>query len=193
MIVIACSPLSRAVEEPSLKPLLVTKQVYPRSLSYLLAAVQRAYIILQRQGNSKLWEKDIEKFFKGKGYVFTRSDNDVPDFSTPLNFDVKTIRADRTTKTFTVAPLTPEQADTGILPYRMVVLVWQYDDKKSSGIPLDAVIVPKEARTVLTNWSFKGIQVKSGISAGLVKQKGILAGRKLPPDMSILSKEEEED
>jgi len=133
----------------------------------------------ERQGNSKLWEKDLEEFCRAKDFQFERSDDSAPDFGEPLNFDVKTIRVDRTTKTFTVAPLTERQAETGVLPYRMVILVWRYDEKTRRGFPMDAIVVPKEAKTVLTNWSYKGIQVKSGISDGLIRERGLLAGRKL--------------
>jgi len=133
----------------------------------------------ERQGNSKLWEKDIEKYCRERGFEFSRSDADNPDFGNPLNFDAKTIRVDRKTKTFTVAPLTEAQAQTGILSYRIVILIWRYDSKRRRGYPLEAIVVPKEAKTVLTNWSYKGIQVKSGISDGLIREKGILQGRKL--------------
>ena len=131
----------------------------------------------ERQGNSKLWEKDLSEFLRGKGYKFDRHDSKSPDFGDPFNLDVKTLRLDRTTKTFSVAPLTAEQALTGVLPYRMVVLLWKYDSTTRRGHPVDAVLVPKEARSVLTNWSYKGIQVKSGVSEKLIREKGILSGR----------------
>ena len=90
----------------------------------------------ERQGNSKLWEKDIEKYCRERGFEFSRSDADNPDFGNPLNFDAKTIRVDRKTKTFTVAPLTEAQAQTGILSYRIVILIWRYDSKRRRGYPL---------------------------------------------------------
>ena len=133
----------------------------------------------ERQGNSKLWEKDLYEFLQGKGYKFERSDSETPDFGDPFNLDVKTLRFDRTTKTFSVAPLTAKQALTGVLPYRMVILLWKYDQKSKRGYPVDAVLVPKEAKSVLTNWSYKGIQVKSGVSEKLIREKGLLAGKKL--------------
>jgi hypothetical protein len=133
----------------------------------------------ERQGNSKLWEKDLCEFLHAKGYKFDRHDSKTPDFGDPFNLDVKTLRFDRTTKTFSVAPLTAEQALTGVLPYRMVVLLWKYDPKTGRGHPVDAVLIPKEARTILTNWSYKGIQVKSGISEKLIREKGLLAGKRL--------------
>jgi hypothetical protein len=133
----------------------------------------------ERQGNSKQWEKDLAEFCRSRGYEFTRNDQIAPDYGEPLNFDVKTIRIDRTTKTFTVAPLTEQEALTGVLPYRIVVLIWRYDTRKKRGYPVDAIIVPKEAKTVLTNWSYKGIQVKSGVSDGLIRERGLLAGKRL--------------
>ena len=133
----------------------------------------------ERQGNSKLWEKDVAEFFRVVGYEFKRNDAVTPDYGDPLNFDLKTVRIDRTTKTFTVAPLTYEEAKTGVLQYRIIVLIWRFDEQPHRGYPIDAIIVPKEARSVLTNWSFKGIQVKSGISEKMIREKGILAGRKL--------------
>jgi hypothetical protein len=133
----------------------------------------------ERQGNSKLWEKDLCDFLHAKGYKFERHDSKTPDFGDPFNLDVKTLRFDRTTKTFSVAPLTAEQALTGVLPYRMVVLLWKYDSKTGRGHPVDAVLVPKEAKSVLTNWSYKGIQVKSGVSDKLIREKGLLAGKRL--------------
>lgn len=133
----------------------------------------------ERQGNSKLWEKDLEKFFRERGLEFTRNDNQSPDFGDPLNLDVKAIRFDRSTKTFSVGALTLEEALSGILPYRIVVLVWKYDPNVQMGYPVDAVIVPKKAKTVLTNWSFTGIQVKSGVSESLIRQHGVLSGKKL--------------
>lgn len=133
----------------------------------------------ERQGNSKLWEKDLCEFLHGKGYVFERHDSKTPDFGDPFNLDVKTLRFDRTTKTFSVAPLTVKQALTGVLPYRMVILLWKYDERSKRGHPVDAVLVPKEAKSVLTNWSYKGIQVKSGVSEKLIREKGLLAGKKL--------------
>lgn len=93
--------------------------------------------------------------------------------------DVKTVRFDRTAKTFSVAPLSIDEAVSGVLPYRMIVLVWKYDMDSQRGYPVDALVVPKEAKTVLTNWSFKGIQVKSGVSETLIRQRGVLGGRKL--------------
>jgi hypothetical protein len=133
----------------------------------------------ERQGNSKLWEKDLENYFRQRGFEFKRNNDRAPDFEEPLNLEVKTIRFDRTTKTFSVAPLTPEQAVSGVLPYRIVVLIWKYDVNTSFGFPVDALLVPKEAKTVLTNWSFKGIQVKSGVSEKLIRERGILGGRRL--------------
>lgn len=133
----------------------------------------------ERQGNSKLWEKDLENYFRGRGFDFKRNDNQSPDFGEPLNVDVKTIRFDRTTKTFSVAPLTVDEAVSGVLPYRMIVLIWKYDKDTQRGYPVDALVVPKEAKTVLTNWSFKGIQVKSGVSEGLIRERGVLGGKKL--------------
>jgi len=133
----------------------------------------------ERQGNSKLWEKDLENFFRARGFDFLRNNDTSPDFGDPLNLDVKTIRFDRSTKTFSVAPLTIDQAVSGVLPYRMVVLIWKYDPDTQKGFPVDALVVPKEAKTVLTNWSFKGIQVKSGVSESLIRQRGILGGKKL--------------
>lgn len=133
----------------------------------------------ERQGNSKLWEKDLENFFRARGFDFLRNNDTSPDFGDPLSLDVKTIRFDRSTKTFSVAPLTIDQAVSGVLPYRMVVLIWKYDPDTQKGFPVDALVVPKEAKTVLTNWSFKGIQVKSGVSESLIRQRGILGGKKL--------------
>src|SRR5260370_12691989 len=80
----------------------------------------------ERQGNSKLWEKDLCEFLRGKDYEFERHDSETPDFGDPFNLDVKTLRVDRTTKTFSVAPPTEEQASTGGLPSRIVVLLLQY-------------------------------------------------------------------
>ncbi|TAH51161.1 MAG: hypothetical protein EYC68_11525 [Chloroflexota bacterium] len=133
----------------------------------------------ERQGNSKLWEKDLENYFRGRGFDFIRNDNASPDFGEPLNVDIKTVRFDRTAKTFSVAPLTIDQAVSGVLPYRMIVLVWRYDGDTQRGYPVDALVVPKEAKTVLTNWSFKGIQVKSGVSESLLRERGILGGKNL--------------
>ncbi len=133
----------------------------------------------ERQGNSKLWEKDVAEFCCVAGYEFKRNDAVTPDYGDPLNFDLKTVRIDRTTKTFTVAPLTYKEAKTGILRYRIAILIWRFDEQTHRGYPIDAIIVPKEARSVLTNWSFKGIQVKSGISERMIREKGILAGKKL--------------
>ncbi len=135
--------------------------------------------VQERQGNSKLWEKDLYEYLRDKGYDFQRRDSDTPDFGEPFNLDVKTLRFDRTTKTFSVAPLTEEQALTGVLPYRMVILLWKYDPQSRRGYPIDAILVPKEAKSVLTNWSYKGIQVKSGVSAKLIREKGLLAGKRL--------------
>ncbi len=111
----------------------------------------------ERQGNSKLYEKDLENYFRARGFDFKRNDSESPDFGDPLNVDVKTIRFDRLTKTFSVAPLSIDEAITGVLPYRMIVLIWKYDSDNKRGYPVDALIVPKEAKTVLTNWSFKGV------------------------------------
>ena len=61
----------------------------------------------------------------------------------------------------------------------MVILIWKYDVQTGRGYAVDAVLVPKEAKTVLTNWSYKGIQVKSGVSEKLIREKGLLAGTKL--------------
>jgi hypothetical protein len=61
----------------------------------------------------------------------------------------------------------------------MVILIWKYDNESGRGYPVDAIIVPNEARSVLTNWSYKGIQVKSGISEKMIREKGVLAGRRL--------------
>jgi len=133
----------------------------------------------ERQGNSKLWEKDVAEFCHAAGYEFKRNDAVTPDYGDPLNFDLKTVRIDRTTKTFTVAPLTYKEAKTGVLKYRIVILIWRFDEQTRRGYPIDAIIVPKEARSVLTNWSFKGIQVKSGISEKMIREKGILAGKQL--------------
>ncbi len=129
----------------------------------------------ERQGNSKLWEKDLAGFFIEQGFDFTRNDSESPDFEHPLNFDLKTIRSDRSTLTFTVAPLTERQAKTGKLPYRIVVLIWEYNSTGRYGEAVNAIVIPKKARTVLTNWSYKGIQVKSGISNELIKKKGLLS------------------
>ena len=129
----------------------------------------------ERQGNSKLWEKDLEEFLIEQGLEFTRNDSQSPDFEAPLNFDLKTVRSDRSTLTFTVAPLTERQAKTGKLPYRIVILIWEYHSTDSYGEAVNAIVIPKKARTVLTNWSYKGIQVKSGISNELLKEKGLLS------------------
>ena len=131
----------------------------------------------ERQGNSKLWEKDIEEFFVQQGFRFRRNDSESPDFEDPLNFDVKTVRIDRKTKTFTVAPLTEIQAETGVLPYRIVVLIWRYNATTGHGVPVDAIVVPKNARSVLKNWSYKGIQVKSGVSDDMIRRMGVLSSR----------------
>ena len=136
----------------------------------------------ERQGNSKLWEKDVEEFCRAQGYQFQRNNSTTPDYGEPLNFDVKSIRLDRTTKTFTVAPLTEKQAQTGVLPYRMVILIWKYNGRTRRGYPVDAIVVPKEAKSVLTNWSYKGIQVKSGVSEKMIREKGLLSGKKLESD-----------
>lgn len=133
----------------------------------------------ERQGNSKLWEKDLENYFRGRGLEFQRNDHKSPDFGDPLNVDIKTVRFDRTAKTFSVAPLSIDEAVTGVLPYRMIVLIWKYDAETRQGFPADALIIPKEAKSVLTNWSFKGIQVKSGVSTSLIRQRGVLGGKKL--------------
>ncbi len=133
----------------------------------------------ERQGNSKLWEKDFAEFCRAEGFEFQRNDSVAPDYGDPLNLDLKTVRIDRTTKTFTVAPLTEKQAETGVLPYRMVILIWRLDEQRHRGYPVDAVVVPKEARTVLTNWSYKGIQVKSGVSEAMIRERGLLAGQKI--------------
>lgn len=133
----------------------------------------------ERQGNSKLWEKDIAEFCRSLGYQFERHDNKTPDYGDPLNFDVKTVRVDRAAKTFTVAPLTEVEARTGVLPYRIVILIWRYDESRKRGYPLDAIVVPRETKTVLTNWSYKGIQVKSGVSDSLIREKGVLSGSRL--------------
>lgn len=133
----------------------------------------------ERQGNSKLWEKDFAEFCRAQGYEFQRNNAVTPDYGDPLNCDLKTIRIDRSTKTFTVAPLTEKQAKTGVLPYRMVVLIWRLDEGTHRGYAVDAIVVPKRARSVLTNWSYKGIQVKSGVSETMIREKGLLAGRKL--------------
>ena len=127
----------------------------------------------ERQGNSKLWEKDLEEFLIEQDLEFTRNDSQSPDFEAPLNFDLKTVRSDRDTLTFTVAPLTERQAKTGKLPYRIVILIWEYHSTGSYAV--NAIVIPKKARTVLTNWSYKGIQVKSGISNELLKEKGLLS------------------
>lgn len=132
-----------------------------------------------RQVNSKNWEKDIESFFVQLGYGFARNDSECPDFTSPLNFDIKSIRSDRGTKTFSIGGLTPEQYATGTLPYRIAILVWKYEDGR--GRPVDAIIVPQDARTVLTNWSATGIQVKSGISASLLRTHGVMSARLLTP------------
>lgn len=129
----------------------------------------------ERQGNSKLWEKDLAEFCIEQGFEFARSDSQSPDFEDPLNFDLKTVRSDRSTLTFTVAPLTERQAKTGKLPYRMVVLIWEYNSTGRYGEAVNAIVIPKRARTVLTNWSYKGIQVKSGISNELIQEKGLLS------------------
>ncbi len=128
----------------------------------------------ERQGNSKLWEKDLAEFFIEQDFKFARNDSQSPDFEEPLNFDLKTVRSDRSTLTFTVAPLTERQAKTGKLPYRMIILIWEYNSTGRYGEAVNAIVVPKKARTVLTNWSYKGIQVKSGISNELIKEKGLL-------------------
>ena len=136
----------------------------------------------ERQGNSKLWEKDLERYFLEQGFKFRRNDSEAPDFEDPLNFDVKTVRSDRSTKTFTVAPLTEREAETGVLPYRIVILIWEYDFTSNRGTVVEGIVVPKEARSVLTNWSYKGIQVKSGISDTLIRRYGLLsntAGREI--------------
>ena len=129
----------------------------------------------ERQGNSKLWEKDLAEFCIEQGFEFARNDSQSPDFEDPLNFDLKTVRSDRSTLTFTVAPLTERQAKTGKLPYRMVVLIWEYNSAGRNGEAVNAIVIPKKARTVLTNWSYKGIQVKSGISNELIKKRGLLS------------------
>ena len=129
----------------------------------------------ERQGNSKLWEKDLEEFFIEQDFQFARNDSQSPDFEDPLNFDLKTVRSDRSTLTFTIAPLTERQAKTGKLPYRMVVLIWEYNFTGRYGEAVNAIVIPKKARAVLTNWSYKGIQVKSGISNELIKEKGLLS------------------
>jgi hypothetical protein len=134
----------------------------------------------ERQGNSKRWEKDFCEYLHSKGYSFDRRDDEAPDFGPPMNLEVKTLRFDRPVKTFSIAPLTAEEAATGILPYRILILIWKYDSATSRGLPVDAVLVPHEAKTVLTNWSYKGIQVKSGISDRVIREKGLLAGRRLP-------------
>ncbi len=145
-------------------------------LEYLLA--KRSIQIedpQERQGNSKLWEKDLAEFFIERDLEFTRNDSQSPDFERPLNFDLKTVRSDRSTLTFTVAPLTERQAKTGKLPYRIVVLIWEYNSTDRYGKAVNAVVIPKKARTVLTNWSYKGIQVKSGVSNELIQEKGLLS------------------
>ncbi len=133
----------------------------------------------ERQGNSKLWEKDLENYLRARGFEFKRNNDKTPDFGDPLNVDVKTVRVDRTTKTFSVAPLSIDEAVTGVLPYRMIVLIWKYEKDTQNGYPVDALVIPKEAKSILTNWSFKGIQVKSGVSKALIRQRGVLGGKKL--------------
>lgn len=133
----------------------------------------------ERQGNSKAWEKDFAEFCQSQGYKFKRNDNIAPDYGAPLNLDLKTVRIDRTAKTFTVAPLTEREARTGVLTYRIVVLIWRYESDTGRGSPVDAIVVPKEAKSVLTNWSYKGIQVKSGVSEKMIREKGVLEGRRL--------------
>lgn len=49
----------------------------------------------ERQGNSKLWEKDLAEFFIEQDFEFVRNDSQSPDFADPLNFDLKTVRSDR--------------------------------------------------------------------------------------------------
>lgn len=127
----------------------------------------------ERQGNSAEWENDIEDFLRGSfNSPFTRGQN--PDFGFPYNLDVKTIRSDRAVKTFSVSAATAEQAESGILPYRTVVLIWRYDEDFQRGFPEDAVIIPKDTRSVLTNWSY-GIQIKTGVSESLIREQGLLA------------------
>ena len=117
----------------------------------------------------------MEEFFIEQDFQFARNDSQSPDFEDPLNFDLKTVRSDRSTLTFTIAPLTERQAKTGKLPYRMVVLIWEYNFTGRYGEAVNAIVIPKKARAVLTNWSYKGIQVKSGISNELIKEKGLLS------------------
>lgn len=127
----------------------------------------------ERQGNSTEWENDIEEFLKGLSYgPFERGQN--PDFGFPYNMDIKTIRSDRKAKTFSISAATAEQAESGILPYRTVVLVWRYDEDFKRGFPEDAVIIPNDTRTVLSNWSY-GIQIKTGISDSLLQERGLLS------------------
>lgn len=143
--------------------------------SQTLVEIMRQYVEAGRsvqirgQANSLEWEADLEAFIKdGPWGNPQRGQN--PDFMHPFNFDLKSIRADRNKKSFSISGLTIEEATSGVLPYRLVILLWE--DLGGWGRPVDALVIDKHARSVLSDWSF-GLQVKAGITNSIIKEMGV--------------------
>jgi hypothetical protein len=129
----------------------------------------------QNQGNSKLWEKDVEEFLiVDKKLSFRRSDGKAPDFGSPLNFDLKMIKDDRKSQTFSLSGLSVEEANTGNMPYRLAIVIWEYDAPSSCGHAVEAIIIPPYMKEYLSQWSFTGIQIKTGVNRALIEKRGII-------------------
>lgn len=126
------------------------------------------------QGNSKLWEKDIEEYLQDYKLSVKRSNGKAPDFKSPLNFDLKMVRNDRKSQTFSLSGLSVKEAETGKMPYRLVIVMWEYDAVNSCGKPVEAMVIPSDMKELLSQWSFTGIQIKTGVNRALIEQRGII-------------------
>ena len=142
---------------------------------HTLEEIMRLYIEakhpvqIRGQANSFEWENDLAAFLKRGGWGDPNQSQN-PDFAAPFNFDLKAVRADRRNKTFSISGASIDEATTGILPYRIVILLWE--DLGGIGIPVDALVISRDAKDALSNWTF-GIQIKAGITNSIVEELSV--------------------
>lgn len=134
---------------------------------------------IRGQANNFEWENDLAEFIK-QGNWGNPIQGQNPDFGLPFNFDLKSVRADRATKTFSISGASVEEAMTGILPYRIVVLLWE--DLGGIGIPVDAIVISKHAKSALSSWTY-GIQIKAGITNSIVEELSVSNRTSIPQEI----------
>jgi len=147
-------------------------------LEQIVVHYLRSNVFIQLSDSEKpstQWETSFAQFLRQHYGDFEKVGQN-PDFGLPFNFDLKMVYGNRPkdATTFSFSGLTQEQADTGILPYRTVVLLWRINRDENRGYLYDGVVIPKDAKSVLPSWSYTGIQVKSSLSKDMCRHETLL-------------------